>query len=76
MAGLWIDTEPRRRRGKMAARSNSSQVPGQPEAWPSNPTSLRLESFIVLEALKGALAIALKSHSTRRKQQKNNSTAG
>jgi len=68
--------EPRQRRGKMAARSNSSQAPGQPEAWPSNPTSLRLESFIVLEALNGALATALKSHSTRRKQQKNNGTAG
>lgn len=78
---LWngwsrIDTGPGERQGKMAACSNSSQAPGQPEAWPSNPTSLRLESFIVLEALNGALAIALKSHSTRRKQQKNNGTAG
>lgn len=61
---------------KWPLASNSSQAPGQPEAWPSNPTSLRLESFIVLEALNGALAIALKSHSTRRKQQKNNGTAG
>lgn len=57
----------------MAARS---RAPGQAAARPSNPTSLRLESFIVLEALNGVLAPALESHSSRRKQQKNNGTAG
>lgn len=79
MAGVeltWSLEKKAARQNGRSTRSNSSQAPGQPEAWPSNPTSLRLESFIVLEVLNGALAIALKSHSTRRKQQKNNGTAG
>lgn len=61
---------------KWPLASERRGAPGQARARPSNPTSLRLESFIALEALNGALAAALQSHSSRRKQQKNNGAAG